>query len=110
MNAGAARKLALALPEAVEAPHHQYTSFRVRGKIFATMPSEGQVLHLFVDDEQRDRALTLYGDACEVLMWGARIAGLRLHLDRATPAAVRELLRQAWAAKAPKALQGPPAP
>lgn len=111
MNAGAARKLALALPEAAEAPHHQYTSFRVRGKIFATMPPEGQLLHVFVGDEQRDRALALYGDACEVLMWGAKVAGLRVHLDRVTPAAVRELLQQAWTAKAPKALlPKPPEP
>lgn len=107
MKAGAARKLALALPEAAEAPHHEYTSFRVRGKIFATMPPEGQVLHVFVGDEQRDRALALWGDACEVLMWGARITGLRVHLDRATPAAVRELLRAAWEHKAPKALLKP---
>jgi len=31
------RALALALPEAVEAPHFEATSFRVRTKIFATM-------------------------------------------------------------------------
>lgn len=109
MNAGAVRKLALALPEAAEAPHHQYTSFRVRGRIFATVPPEGQVLHVFVGDEQRDRALALYPEACAVLMWGAKIAGLRVDLERATPAAVRELLQQAWTAKAPKALQ-PKAP
>jgi hypothetical protein len=30
------RSLALSLPEATEAPHFEKTSFRVRGKIFAT--------------------------------------------------------------------------
>jgi len=32
------RQFALAMPEASEAPHFDMTSFRVRGKIFATMP------------------------------------------------------------------------
>ncbi|MEJ0066142.1 MAG: MmcQ/YjbR family DNA-binding protein [Caulobacteraceae bacterium] len=31
------RRLALALPEAVEADHHGMPSFRVRGKIFSTI-------------------------------------------------------------------------
>jgi len=31
-----ARRYALSLPEAVEEPHFEYASFRVRGKIFAT--------------------------------------------------------------------------
>ena len=33
-----ARQLALALPEATEQDHHGMASFRVRGKIFATVP------------------------------------------------------------------------
>jgi len=30
-----ARRLAMSLPEVTEEPHFEYTSFRVRGKIFA---------------------------------------------------------------------------
>jgi hypothetical protein len=33
-----ARALALALPEATEQEHHEMPSFRVRGRIFATVP------------------------------------------------------------------------
>ena len=32
------RALALSLPEAIEQPHFERPSFRVRGKIFATLP------------------------------------------------------------------------
>jgi hypothetical protein len=36
---GKARSLALALPGVTEEDHHGITSFRVDGKIFATVPS-----------------------------------------------------------------------
>ena len=34
------RTFALALPETTEEPHFNYSSFRVRGKIFATIPPD----------------------------------------------------------------------
>ena len=34
------RTFALALPETTEEPHFNYSSFRVRGKIFATVPPD----------------------------------------------------------------------
>jgi hypothetical protein len=45
------RKLALALPEVTESPHFDATSFRLRGKIFATYrESDGRaVVRLAVD-------------------------------------------------------------
>ena len=99
-----ARKLALALPEASEAPHFQSTSFRVRGKIFATSP-DAQTLHVFVGEEARSQALALYPAFIEKLPWGAKIVGLRIHLPEAAEAVVADLLRTAWRGKAPKALQ-----
>ena len=39
VTATLARQLALALPEAVEQDHHGFPSFRVAGRIFATLPS-----------------------------------------------------------------------
>ena len=97
------RALALALPEAAEAPHFQRTSFRVRGKIFAT--AEGEHLHVFVGEEARSQALALHPGFIEKLPWGAKIVGLRIHLPSATEKVVAQLLQQAWRAKAPKALQ-----
>ena len=35
-----ARKIALTLPEATEEPYHGFSSFRVRNKVFATIPDD----------------------------------------------------------------------
>jgi hypothetical protein len=54
-----ARRIAMSLPSVTEEPHFQYTSFRVAGKIFATAPPDGEYLHVFVDEEDRQLALAL---------------------------------------------------
>jgi hypothetical protein len=105
-----ARALALSLPESTEAPHFDYTSFRVRGKIFATAPPGGEVLHVFVGEDVREPALAVHDDCLEKLPWGARIVGLRVFLARAPEPLVHSLLRQAWAGKAPRALLRDPPP
>lgn len=99
-----ARRFALSLPEATEAPHFNYTSFRVAGKIFATAPPENTHLHVFVDEEQREAALAIEPGFLEKLHWGKQVLGLRVTLARAKPKFVESLLRQAWARKAPKRL------
>ena len=74
------------------------------GKIFATAPPEQVYLHVFVDEEQRRVALALDPASMEELLWGQRVAGLRITLSKAKPALVRQLLEQAWARRAPKRL------
>jgi hypothetical protein len=105
MKRDAARRLALSLPEATEAPHFHYASFRVQGKIFATAPPDGEYLHVFVADDERDAASAVAPACVENLLWGARVVGVRVLLARASPALVKRLLSQAWARKAPKRLQ-----
>ena len=99
-----ARCFALSLPETAEAPHFNYASFRVAGKIFATAPPEGTHLHIFVDEEQRETALALEPGFLEKLHWGKQVVGLRVALAKAKAKFVESLLRQAWARKAPKRL------
>jgi hypothetical protein len=99
-----ARRLALALPEANEEPHFNFTSFRVRGKIFATAPPAGEHLHVFVADDERDQALALAPECVEKLHWGEKVVGLRILLAQAKPSLVKRLLAHAWARKAPKAM------
>lgn len=53
------RRFAMSLPAVTEEPHFTYTSFRVGGKIFATVPPEGEHLHVFVADEEREIALAM---------------------------------------------------
>ena len=103
-NLDRVRSHALSLPETTEQPHFKYTSFRVRGKIFATAPTDGQHLHVFVDEEQREVALAVHSAFVEKLWWGSKVAGLRVDLARADGKVVDDLVRQAWACKAPKSL------
>jgi hypothetical protein len=94
----------MSLPSVTEEPHFNYSSFRVRGKIFATVPPEEEHLHVFVEDEQRQIALAVEPEAVEKLLWGKRVVGLRICLAKVKPALVNGLLSQAWARKAPKSL------
>ncbi len=104
MKYEAARNFALSLPEVAEAPHHQLGSFRVRGRIFATVPPERDRLHLFLSETDRELALAVHPQFAEKLFWGTKVAGVRIVLARAEPAAVERLIRQAWEHKAPRAL------
>jgi hypothetical protein len=104
MKLEAARRLALALPEATEEPHFEYTSFRVRGKIFATAPPSGEFVHVFVDDDEREMTLELHADCVEKLWWGKKVLGVRVTLAKAPAALVKALLANAWRRKAPKGL------
>ena len=103
-NLDRVRRYALSLPETTEQPHFQYTSFRVRGKMFVTAPPDGLHMHVFVDEEQRERALAVHATFVEKLWWGGKVVGLRVDLAKADGKVVDELVRQAWARKAPKGL------
>lgn len=104
MKAEAIRKFALSLPAANEEPHFESASFRIKGRIFATLPPGGEYIHIFVDDEQREMALEMYPEFIEKLVWGKKIWGVRACLAKAKPAVVNALLTSAWQRKAPKAL------
>ena len=96
------RSLAMKLLGSTESPHHRYTSFRVRGRIYATAPTEGGSLHVFVDEENCDRMLRLHPATYEKLGWGRKVVGLRVDLATARPDDVQALLRAAWQRKLPK--------
>jgi hypothetical protein len=98
------RRIAMSLPSVTEQPHFTYTSFRVGGKIFATAPPEGEHLHVFVEEEQRQLAMALEPEPLEILTWGKRVVGLRVILRKAKPSLVKKLLEQSWSRKAPKRL------
>lgn len=94
------RRLALALPEAIEQPHHDMTSFRVRGKIFATMPPEGGRLHVFLPEDEVASYCAEFPSAVEELWWGKKVRGCRVLLRHADRALVREMLAESWRRKA----------
>ena len=103
MNVAAVRRLALALPEASEEPHFHLTSFRVKGKIFATAAPDASYMNVFVHDEEREIMVRVDPKAYETLTWG-KIAYLHVHLKNAKARDVGTLLRSAWERKAPKKL------
>jgi len=97
MTADDARRLALGLAGAVEQPHHELTSFRVGGKIFATMTPDGAALRIFVSsDEVRDQWVAAEPEAVAPLFWGGRRRGLAVTLAKAEPGWVETLLRLSW--------------
>ena len=104
MKMAEVRKLAMSLPEVTEEPHFQYSSFRVRGKIFVTVPPGNEHIHIFVGEALREPALAIHSAFLEKLTWGAKVIGLRVTLAKATPSVVKQLVKQAWEGKAPKSL------
>ena len=71
------RSLALSLPEATEAPHHDMTSFRVGGRIYATVTSEGDRVHVFISPDEVPAYCAEYPGQVQELRWGARPRSLR---------------------------------
>ena len=106
MKIAQVRRYALSLPEAAEAPHFHFSSFRVRGRIFVTVPPDEEHIHIFVADDDRAEPLALHPEFIEMLLWGGKVCGLRLRLAAASPAVVTSLVRKAWERKAPKSLLG----
>lgn len=96
------RKFAMSLPEVSEAPHHEFGSFRVKGKIFVTFPPDQEFIHVFIPEALRDEALALHPEYIENLLWGGKVAGIRVRLAGADAAAVKRLVKAAWHHKAPK--------
>jgi hypothetical protein len=90
------RKFALSLEAVTEEPHHHFSSFRVRGKIFVTIPPDGEHLHVFVDEQARELALAMYSEFIEKLLWGGKVVGIRVNLTQAKPSVVKSLVESAY--------------
>jgi hypothetical protein len=98
-----ARQLALALPEATEEDHHGMSSFRVRNKIFATVP-DGHHVRVMVDEPEILAAVAEAPSSCEPLYWGKRLACVVVNLRTVQVDMLGALLTEAWLCKSPKSL------
>ncbi len=104
MNIDEVRAYALSMPSVTEEPHHEASSFRVNGKIFATLPPGDEFIHVFVDEPDRQTAVAIAPDTYEILLWGEKVSGLRIRISKAKLNDVVALLHNAWARKASKKL------
>jgi hypothetical protein len=102
-----ARALSLALPEAVEQDHHGRPSFRIAGKIFATL-WDREHMNVMLDEAGIRTAVESHPGVCSEVFWGNRLAATRIELPRASESLVAELLADAWEGKAPARLTGDP--
>jgi hypothetical protein len=98
-----ARADALALPEAVEQDHHGRPSFRVGGKIFATLRSDEQ-MNVMLDEGGILTAVGADPEACREVWWGKRLAAVGVTLAAVQRGFLRDLLTDAWETKAPSRL------
>jgi hypothetical protein len=98
-----ARRIALALPEAVELDHHGRPSFRVDGRIFATLWDEHH-MNVMLDEDGIRTAVQAAPEICEEVWWGKRLAAVRVDLRWAPEELLADLLGDAWEGKAPARL------
>jgi hypothetical protein len=98
-----ARSLALSVPESVEQDHHGRPSFRVAGKIFATLWSNER-MNVMLGERGIRTALFRALDGCEEVWWGKRLAAAGVTLARVDSELLQELLTDAWEQKAPRRL------
>jgi hypothetical protein len=99
------RRLALSLPETVEQDHHGRPSFRVAGRIFATL-WDPEHMNVMLDEPGILTAVQEHPDVCAEVMWGKRLAAVRVTLSAVDPSLLRSLLADAWEGKAPQHLVG----
>ncbi|MGP0047263.1 MAG: MmcQ/YjbR family DNA-binding protein [Solirubrobacteraceae bacterium] len=97
------RRIALALPEATEQDHHGMPSFRVRNRIFATVPDDEHV-RVMAEEHQIRAAVQQDPSACREFYWGKRLACVVVTTALACRDQVEGLLQDAYLRKAPKAL------
>ena len=87
----------------IEQQHWGNPSFRIRGRIFATVP-DAEHLNVMIDPFDVEAVVREDPDACEELRWGKEIRGVRVSLNKAGSTMVETLLETAWRRKAPKRL------
>lgn len=101
------RRLALSLPEAHEEPHFESTSFRVKGKIFATMDpafADGSLVLKLDPEDQHNLAEGHPGVVVAIDGYWGRNGWTRVHVGDLAAADLAGLLRMAWLNVAPKRL------
>jgi hypothetical protein len=96
------RALALSCTEAVETPHFDRASFRVRGKIFATIAPDGKSGMLKLGLDAHEALLRAEPETFFSFGGWSRTGATGVRLARIKKALFRELLAQAFGNVAPR--------
>ncbi|MBX3103225.1 MAG: MmcQ/YjbR family DNA-binding protein [Bacteroidetes bacterium] len=99
------RTLALQLPEAIELPHFEKTSFRVRKKIFASLDEIKNIACLKLDSDTQAALSAQYPEAIFPVpnKWGAQ-GWTNFLLDELSPDQMPGFLLLAYKTVAPKSI------
>jgi hypothetical protein len=99
------REMALFLPEAIEAPHFERTSFRVNKKIFATLDEKTGIACLMLSLVDQSVFVAGLPDVIFPVpnKWGTQGATYVV-LRKVKKSILADALKQAWLSKAPKRL------
>ncbi|MEO8926103.1 MAG: MmcQ/YjbR family DNA-binding protein [Caulobacteraceae bacterium] len=100
------RAIAWALPETVEADHHGNPSFRVGGKIFATLREDRPRVMVKLDPEDQHNFVAAHPGFIEPVpgYWGRKGATL-VDTAAADEDLIATLIRLAWSRVTPKRLK-----
>ena len=94
-SADEARALALSLPGAHEQDHHGRPSFRVGGRIFATLWDERH-MNVMVDEDGVRTYVARDPQVYAEVWWGRRLAAVRVALEQVEERELAALLADAW--------------
>lgn len=106
MTIGRFRRIALALPDAVEGSHHGKADFRVGKRVFATLGyPDAKWGMVKLTPEQQTVLVDAEGDVFRPVpgAWGKN-GSTNVLLAKADPATLRSALTMAWRNVAPKSL------
>lgn len=98
ITAATFRKLALALPDAVEGEHHSHPDFRLNGRVFASLHPDGLRAMVRIAPGADQQRLVAQDPAAWSLANGAWGRGgcMMLVLAKADRGAVQQALSEAW--------------
>ncbi len=105
MTENLVRRLALELPETVEADHHGKAAFVVAGKILCTLHTDRPRIMVKLEAEDQHNLAAAHPDLIEPVpgYWG-RKGSTFVRYEQADEALLRTLLWMAWTHVAPKKL------
>ena len=104
MDADEVRTFALSLPEVEEYEHGSLPAFRVRGKRFATMLQSSSV-HLMLGEPGIREAAAAWPEHCSERWFAGRLSSALVDFAAIDPTLMRELVTDAYLARAPASLR-----